>query len=325
MSLEEKAAQRQKLRKSDFVSNASNAMNSRFSDMFKAFQYVDLDRSGTLDEKEIPELRLSWPQRRGKPKRPDVIVPRATLDQRALWCLEDLCKRGTLKELKMEGMCVGPWGAHFIGRGGRIGLGGRVGRGGRLDLGFRLASGRRRRVGRGRDGGGVVKTFVKIGERTREVELTERLGELIVHLDGEPCEVDYAEADNLGQVILIHGGKSYAMSIEGSTHEVAVTIAGHRYDLSLEDERERAANLAAKAAAKGGGTVKAVMPGVVVELLVEPGQEVSEGEPLLILEAMKMQNEIGAPGDGVVKELHAEPGTAVGAGDKLVTLVGKDG
>ena len=64
---------------------------------------------------------------------------------------------------------------------------------------------------------------------------------------------------------------------------------------------------------------------MVVELLVEPGQEVSEGEPLLILEAMKMQNEIGAPGDGVVKELHAEPGTAVGAGDKLVTLVGKDG
>jgi len=168
-----------------------------------------------------------------------------------------------------------------------------------------------------------VKTFVKIGEKTHEVELTERLGELIVHLDGDRCEVEYAEADNLGQIVLIHGGKSYAMSIEGGPHEIAVTIAGHRYDCQLEDERERAANLAARAANKGGGLLKAVMPGVVVELLVEIGDTVVEGQPLLILEAMKMQNEIGAPGDGVVKALHAAAGAAVGAGDKLVTLAGE--
>lgn len=168
-----------------------------------------------------------------------------------------------------------------------------------------------------------MKTFVKIGEKTHEVELTERLGELIVHLDGDRCEVEYAEADNLGQIVLIHGGKSYAMSIEGGPHEIAVTIAGHRYDCQLEDERERAANLAARAANKGGGLLKAVMPGVVVELLVEIGDTVVEGQPLLILEAMKMQNEIGAPGDGVVKALHAAAGAAVGAGDKLVTLAGE--
>ncbi|MGB0332962.1 MAG: biotin/lipoyl-containing protein [Planctomycetota bacterium] len=152
-----------------------------------------------------------------------------------------------------------------------------------------------------------MKTFVKIGETTHEVELTERLGELIVHLDGEPCEVEYAEADNLGQIVLIHGGKSYAMSIEGGPHEIAITIAGHR------------------AANKGGGLLKAVMPGVVVEVLVQAGEAVTGGQPLLILEAMKMQNEIGAPGDGVVKTLHASAGDAVGAGDKLVTLAAPEG
>ena len=165
-----------------------------------------------------------------------------------------------------------------------------------------------------------MKTFVKIGERTREVELTERLGELIVHLDGEPCEVDYAEADNLGQVILIHGGKSYAMSIEGGPHQTAITIAGHRYDCELEDERERAANLAARAANKGGGVLKAVMPGVVVELLVAAGDTVTEGQPLLILEAMKMQNELAAPTSGLVREVHVRQGEAVAGGAKLVTL-----
>ncbi len=168
-----------------------------------------------------------------------------------------------------------------------------------------------------------MKTFVEIAGKTYETEIKERHGELQITLDGEPCEVSYAEADNLGQVILIHGGKSYAMSIEGSPSEVSITVAGYRYDCALEDERERAANLASKAASKGGGLLKAVMPGVVVELLVEVGAEVQEGQPLLILEAMKMQNEIGAPGEGVVQAIHAGAGTAVAAGDKLITLAAK--
>ncbi|MEM1451540.1 MAG: biotin/lipoyl-containing protein [Planctomycetota bacterium] len=166
-----------------------------------------------------------------------------------------------------------------------------------------------------------MKTFVEIGDRTREVEITERLGRLVVHLDGEPCDVEYAEVDGYGQAVLLHEGQSYAMSIAGGPHEIAITLAGYRYDCVLEDERERAANLAAKASNRGGGVVKAVMPGVVVEVLVEPGQAVEEGQPLLILEAMKMQNEIAAPGTGVVKALHAEAGTAVASGDKLITLV----
>ena len=169
-----------------------------------------------------------------------------------------------------------------------------------------------------------MKTFVQIGETTHEVEVKERLGEMQVTLDGEPCAVEYNEADTHGQVILMHGGKSYAMSIEGTAHDVAITVAGYRYDCELEDERERAANLAAKAANKGGGLLKAVMPGVVVELLVKEGDEVAEGQPLLILEAMKMQNEIPAGGDGIVKTIHATAGTAVAAGDKLITLTAKD-
>ena len=168
-----------------------------------------------------------------------------------------------------------------------------------------------------------MKTFVQIGETTHEVEVKEQHGELQVTLQGEPCEVEYREADTHGQLILMHGGKSYAMSIEGTPHDIAITVAGYRYDCELEDERERAANLAAKAANKGGGLLKAVMPGVVKELLVKEGEEVAEGQPLLILEAMKMQNEIAAAGDGIVKIIHTTPGTAVAAGDKLITLSAK--
>ena len=66
--------------------------------------------------------------------------------------------------------------------------------------------------------------------------------------------------------------------------------------------------------------MKSVMPGVVVELLSAEGDAVEKGQPLLILEAMKMQNEIEAPLAGVVKTIHVGEGEAVGNGAKLVTI-----
>ena len=165
-----------------------------------------------------------------------------------------------------------------------------------------------------------MKYWVDFGGHERVVELVERMGTLLVAVDGEALELDYQEIDRLGQVLLLHDGASYAISIEGDAAAVDVTLAGHHYAMKLQDERERAAQLAARAAARGGGPVAAVMPGVVVSVLVEEGQAVAEGEPLLVLEAMKMQNEIAAPGAGVVERVHVEPGRAVAAGEILVTL-----
>ena len=169
-----------------------------------------------------------------------------------------------------------------------------------------------------------MKYFVTISERVHEVEIVERLGELIVSVGGEPLDVSYEEADRLGQVVLLHGDSSYAISIEGDEANVGVTLAGYYYATEIEDERERAAHIAERAASKGGGVVKSVMPGVVVEILVAPGDEVEAGQPLLILEAMKMQNEISAPGSGVVKSIHVEAGSAVTGGAELVTLQGRE-
>lgn len=165
-----------------------------------------------------------------------------------------------------------------------------------------------------------MKYFVEVNGRERVVELTERLGRLTVTVDGTPIEVGYGDVDGLGQLLVLSEGKSFGVSVEGDTNRMGVTIAGHLYDVVIEDERERAANAAERAAAKGGGLVKSVMPGVVVELLVEPGQAVEEGQPLLILEAMKMQNELAAPTAGVVKEVHVRQGEAVAGGARLVTL-----
>jgi biotin carboxyl carrier protein len=165
-----------------------------------------------------------------------------------------------------------------------------------------------------------VKYYVTVNGRAHEVGLVERLGQLLVTVDGEPFDAVYKEVDEHGQVVLLHGGRSYALSIEGDENQIAATLAGHFYDVRLEDERERAAHAAETAAAPAGGPVNSVMPGVVVEVFVKKGQAVEKGAPLLILSAMKMQNEIAAPASGTVTEVHVAPGQTVATGAKLVTI-----
>ena len=165
-----------------------------------------------------------------------------------------------------------------------------------------------------------MKYFITVNGRAHEVEVVERLGELKVSVGGKPLELDYQEVDNLGQVALLAQGRSWAVSIEGDEHTVSCTIAGHLYAVEIEDERERAAHAAEREGSKGGGIVKSVMPGVVVKLLVKEGDVVEKGQSMLILEAMKMQNEIAAPSAGVVKQLHVREKEAVSSGAKLVTL-----
>ena len=169
-----------------------------------------------------------------------------------------------------------------------------------------------------------MKYFVKVNGRDHEVVVNEHSDELLVEVDGRRIDVSYEEVDRLGQVAMNVDGMAHAVSIEGDANHCHVVMAGYSYEVELEDERERAAHAAERESA-GGGVVKSVMPGVVVELLVAVGETVQEGQPLLILEAMKMQNEIGAPSTATVTAIHIEQGTAVGAGEKLVTLkVGDD-
>ncbi len=72
--------------------------------------------------------------------------------------------------------------------------------------------------------------------------------------------------------------------------------------------------------AAAGGAITAAMPGTILDIKVAVGDQVAKGQTLLILEAMKMENEIMAPGDGTVQEIQAVKGSSVNAGDALIVL-----
>lgn len=164
-----------------------------------------------------------------------------------------------------------------------------------------------------------MKYFVKVNGRDHEVVVDESSDRLRVEVDGQPLDVSYREVDSLGQVSMNVDGMAHAVSIEGDANRCHVVMAGYSYEVELEDERERAAH-AAERANSSGGPVKSVMPGVVLELLVAEGDEVEQGQPLLILEAMKMQNEIDSPSKARVTAIHVAQGEAVSSGQNLVTL-----
>ena len=165
-----------------------------------------------------------------------------------------------------------------------------------------------------------MKYFVQVNGRERVVELTQRLGQLSTTVDGQPVDISYEDIDDQGQLLVLSGGRSYGVSIEGDRSEIGITIAGHLYDIQIEDERERAAHAAERTAGQSGGLIKSVMPGVVVEVLVSPGDPVQAGQALLVLEAMKMKNEIEAPCPGKVQEIYVAQGEVVSSGARLVSI-----
>lgn len=133
-----------------------------------------------------------------------------------------------------------------------------------------------------------------------------------VLIDGEAKPYSFVVVRE-GYVSLIIDGASVPVSIESEGQgKMRVTISGQRTVVQVKDERDLLVDefgLGDDAAA--GGDVRAPMPGLVLDLLVEEGDEVEPEQGLLVLEAMKMENELKAPSGGVVGTIHTVAGEAV--------------
>ena len=143
-----------------------------------------------------------------------------------------------------------------------------------------------------------------------------------VQLDETTYEVDFTPIGG-GLFSLLIKGRSYEVDVvEEGEGVLAIWVDGEPHHIEFEEEGRRRRR-GAKGPGRGEGgrqTIVAPMPGKVVKVLVSPEQEVSAGQGVIVIEAMKMENELKASGPGVVKEIRVQEGAGVGGGEILVVI-----
>jgi acetyl/propionyl-CoA carboxylase alpha subunit len=159
--------------------------------------------------------------------------------------------------------------------------------------------------------------WLDIGGSKRRVELpaASASGELACVIDGHPLTVD-ARTLEPGVISLLVDGQQYRCVLDGD----GVWIGGRRYGFEVDDPRSLQGRRGAGAGASGPRPVKAPMPGRVVRVLVNTGDDVAEQQGIVVIEAMKMQNELKSPKAGKVVRVTVAVGDAVGSGDVLAVV-----
>jgi biotin carboxyl carrier protein len=159
------------------------------------------------------------------------------------------------------------------------------------------------------------------GGETRTVGLVE-IGdnEYEVTLDGRTVHVDASRSARTIYSIIEDGRQFEVIIDEQGAHGFDVLVGGQLLHLQAHDERSKLLAATAKAVATGPQRVEAEMPGKVVKIHVAVGAEVREGQGVVILEAMKMENEIPAPIDGVLREVAVTEGQTVESGQLLFVV-----
>ncbi len=182
-----------------------------------------------------------------------------------------------------------------------------------------------------------MRYIASLGDQRFTISVDENGQQRLLALEGASYAVDWLRIGSsdapgsAGRYSLLINHRSYEVVArrleaddEGGTR-YEVVIAGQTYEVRLEDERERAlASLAGGAHESGDATVKAPMPGLVVNIPVAVGESVQRGQTVAVLEAMKMENDLSAPRAGIIKELKVASGQAVNQGQPLV-IIGEQG
>jgi len=162
-----------------------------------------------------------------------------------------------------------------------------------------------------------VKYVVTVGDKTYDIEVG---GDGEIEIDGVPHQVDIQNIDGYSLFSLLLDNRSYELIVEREGEEFRVLLEGEMYTVSLTDERARRLAGAPARVPSGEVMVKAPMPGLVVAVPATLDQEVKIGQGLVILEAMKMENELRAPKAGRVKAVRVSPGQVVEKDQVLVVI-----
>lgn len=145
-----------------------------------------------------------------------------------------------------------------------------------------------------------------------------------VTLNGQPFDWDVTALGE-GRYQVLHGGRAYTAEVlaaDYASKTFSLKINGQRIDLQAKDQLDKLLDRLglSNATAAKVNELKAPMPGLIVDVRVQPGQAVQKGDPLLVLEAMKMENILKAPADGVVGSIKVTARDNVQKGQVLVSF-----
>jgi biotin carboxyl carrier protein len=165
-----------------------------------------------------------------------------------------------------------------------------------------------------------MKYITTINDKVYTVEI---LDDHRVIVEGTVYEVDFESISGQPVYSLMVDGQSYEAYVYPSEEGWQVLLHGRLYAAQVEDERERRLRAAAgsRVAERGEYLLRAPMPGLVVSILVAEGQEVKKGDVLVVLESMKMQNELKCPRDGSISRVRVKPGDSVEQRQTLLSVV----
>ena len=146
----------------------------------------------------------------------------------------------------------------------------------------------------------------------------------VVFVNDREMAIESSQAPEVREVepgvfSVLLGGKSFQVRIAPEGPGYIVDLLGHRFTTEVRDPRN-AKRTSGTAVGRGLQTVTASMPGKVIRVLVEPDHQVETGQGLIVVEAMKMQNEMKAGKPGRVVQVHTKNGATVAAGDVLITI-----
>jgi glutaconyl-CoA/methylmalonyl-CoA decarboxylase subunit gamma len=162
-----------------------------------------------------------------------------------------------------------------------------------------------------------VRYFVTVAGEELELEVERRAdgGYHVRNADGRQLAVS-SLAEHAGVHTLLVAGHV----LEAQPRDCEVKFARERFTIRAESERERASARPAGGDTRGSREVIAPMPGRILTVACTPGQAVQKGTPLIVMEAMKMQNELSAKADHVVRAVHVTSGDSVERGALLIEL-----
>src|SRR2546423_55111 len=166
-----------------------------------------------------------------------------------------------------------------------------------------------------------MKLTAEIAGTEHALELQRDGARVVATVDGRRYELEAREVE-AGVWVLELGGPGYESRVSGDVGAEAreVIVGQQAFQIALVDAKRLRHTASAGAHAGGRAALQAAMPGKVVRVLVEQGAQVAAGDALVVVEAMKMQNELKSPKTGTVVELHAAAGATVNAGDVLAVV-----